>query len=144
MIRGRPSTIHESRATVEEAQDREENLLIDREILESFIERILNCDPDTPDLLAHLFVKFQRAIEDQQQPTNRITNTLKVAIELIYIRTDAHAAALKLYLLYQQGHLLVKDYPLDLINAAIERSSAGDKVKGETNQIATEEKDSEE
>ena len=42
-------------------------------------------------------------------------------IELIYLHTDAHKAALKLYVLSLEGQLKPQDEPLQLINAAIER-----------------------
>ena len=48
---------------------------------------------------------------------------LLTAIELAYLYTDAHAAALRLYRLSLAGHLKVKDEPVRLINAAIKRSA---------------------
>lgn len=39
----------------------------------------------------------------------------------MYLYTDAHRAALKLYILSLEGILKPKDEPLNLINAAIER-----------------------
>ena len=125
-------------------QNHEDDLLIEREILESYIQGILTADPDTPDLLAHLFVKFKRAIEDELRPANQVSETLKVAIELTYLHTKAHAAALELYTLYQQGQALVRDFPLELINAAIERCKMNHEFKCEANEPPDEESDSEE
>jgi hypothetical protein len=42
-------------------------------------------------------------------------------IETIYLHTDAHKAAVKLYVLSLEGNLKVQDEPLNLINAALER-----------------------
>jgi hypothetical protein len=129
---------------MEGLQNHEEDLLIDREILESYIRMIVNADPDAPDLLAHLFVKFKSGLENKLYPPSQICETLKVAIELTYLHTKAHAAALKLYTLYQQGELLIQDYPLSLINAAIERSTVRDELKGEISKPLNEESNSEE
>ncbi len=49
------------------------------------------------------------------------SQTLLNAIELIYPYTNAHKAALKLYVLSLEGKLKPEDEPLNLINAAIER-----------------------
>lgn len=128
----------------EDLQDQNEKLLIDREILESHIKEIITADLDTPDLLAYLFVKFKQAIENGAQSASQINETLQVAIELTYLYTEAHAAALKLYILYQQGELLVRDYPLALINAAIDKSQANDEFEFETSNQPNEETDSKE
>lgn len=42
-------------------------------------------------------------------------------IESIYLHTNAHKAALELYVLSLQGNLKPEDEPLNLINAALER-----------------------
>jgi hypothetical protein len=129
---------------MENLENNEENLLIDLEILESYIKLILTADPDAPDLLAHLLVKLKKAIEIELQPQNQISDTLNVAIELTYLHTKAHTAALKLYTLYQRGELMIQDYPLELINAAIERSRPGDEFNCEADKKANGETDSEE
>ncbi|MDT4895245.1 MAG: hypothetical protein QOH25_322 [Acidobacteriota bacterium] len=49
------------------------------------------------------------------------SKTLLNGIELIYLHTSAHKAALKLYVLSLEGKLKPQDEPLNLINAAIER-----------------------
>lgn len=43
------------------------------------------------------------------------------SIELLYLYTDAHEAAVKLYVLSLEGNLKPQDEPLSLINAALER-----------------------
>src|SRR4051812_5861728 len=75
-------------------QNHEDNLLIEREILEYDIHAILTADPDAPNLLAHLFIKLKRAIENELRPASQISDTLKVTIELTYLHTKVHAAAL--------------------------------------------------
>ena len=57
--------------------------------------------------------------------THQSSARLAAAIELTFTHSRAHAAALRLYLLSQEGQLKVEDEPVRLINAAIERSTAG-------------------
>jgi hypothetical protein len=129
---------------MEDLQDHNENLLIDRETLESHIKGIITADPEAPDLLAHLLVKLKRAVENGIRQASQINETLQVAIELAYLHTEAHSAALRLYTLYQQGELLVQDFPLALINAAIDRSRVGEEFESETNNQPNEKTDSKE
>ena len=105
----------------------EENLLIDRETLASSIGFILRSDPDA---LARLFVELRHGIESGFDGIARTRNTLAVAVELIYLHTQAHDAALKLYQLSQEGRLKVEDEPVRLIGAAIERRT-GDVFENE-------------
>lgn len=102
----------------------DEKLLIDREDLASDIEAILGGSPHAPEILARLFLSFRRAIESGLQGINQTRDTLLAALELIYLHSGVHVAALRLYLLSQEGELKVEDEPLNLINAAIGRSTA--------------------
>jgi len=43
---------------------------------------------------------------------------------LVYLYTDEHKLALRLYLLYLTGHLRPQDEPLTLLDNAIERAAA--------------------
>lgn len=101
-----------------------QNLLFDSDELASDIEAIPGGGPHAPEILARLLLSFRRAIEGGLQGINLTSDTLLAAIELIYLHSDAHAAALKLYLLSQEGELKVEDEPLNLINAAVGRSTA--------------------
>jgi len=96
----------------------EENLLIDRDTLATSINFILRSDPDA---LAQLFVELRHGIESGFDGITRTRNTLAAAVELVYLHTQAHDAALKLYQLSQEGQLKVEDEPVRLIGAAIER-----------------------
>lgn len=98
----------------------EENLLIDRETLAMSISFILRSDPDA---LAQLFVELRHGIESGFDGIVRTRNTLMAAVELVYLHTQAHDVALKLYKLSQEGQLKVEDEPVRLIGAAIERRS---------------------
>lgn len=101
------------------------NLLIDRETLAINIGYILNNDPHAPDILAGLFVELGQAIEGGLQGINQARNTLTTAIEVAYLHSSSHVAALSLYRLYQEGQLKVEDEPVRLINSAIERNTTG-------------------
>jgi transcription initiation factor TFIIIB Brf1 subunit/transcription initiation factor TFIIB len=102
----------------------EENLLFAREELACDIASILRGDEHSPEALAHLFIILREAIEDGLEEINRTRETLAAAVELTFTHSRAHAAALRLYLLSQEGRLKVEDEPVRLINAAIERSAA--------------------
>ena len=103
----------------------EGNLLFAREELASDIASILKGDAYSPEALAHLFIILRNAIAGGLDGINRTSETLAAAVELTFTHSRAHAAALKLYLLSQEGQLKVEDEPVRLINAAIERSTAG-------------------
>ncbi|HLL16046.1 MAG TPA: hypothetical protein VK388_13365 [Pyrinomonadaceae bacterium] len=103
----------------------EDNLLLDRETLASNIGYILDNDPDAPDILASLFVELRQAIDGGLQEISRARNTLMAAVEIAYLHSDSHLAALRLYRLAQEGQLKVEDEPVRLINSAIERNTTG-------------------
>ena len=103
----------------------EGSLLFDREDLASDIEWILSDSPHAPEALARLFVSFKQAIDSGLQGISQTSKALVMAIELVYLHSRAHVAALKLYRLSLEGELKVEDEPVNLINAAIERSTAG-------------------
>jgi hypothetical protein len=82
-------------------------------------------DADSPETLAHLLISFREAITGALEGINRASVTLAAAIELTFAHSRAHEAALKLYVLAQEGRLKVEDEPVRLIGAAIERNTAG-------------------
>jgi hypothetical protein len=100
-----------------------ENLLFTREELASDIASILKGDAYSPEALAHLFIILRQAIGGGLEGIKRTSETLAAAVELTFTHSRAHAAALRLYLLSQEGQLMVEDEPVRLISAAIERST---------------------
>ena len=52
------------------------------------------------------------------------SRTLLDGIKLIYLHTNAHKAAVKLYVISLEGNLKPQDEPLNLINAALERGES--------------------
>lgn len=103
----------------------QENLLFSREELASDIALILKGDEYSAEALAHLFINFRDAIAGGLEGIVRTRETLGAAVELTFAHSRAHAAALRLYLLSQEGRLKVEDEPVRLIGAAIERSTGG-------------------
>jgi hypothetical protein len=112
-------------STADDLRHSGENLLLPREELASDIASILKGDADSPEALAHLLIAFRQAIAGGLEGINQASDTLAAAVELTFTHSRAHAAALKLYLLSQEGRLRVEDEPVRLIGAAIERSAAG-------------------
>ena len=109
----------------DDRESEDENLLFAREELASDIASILKGDEHSPEALAHLFIILREAVAGGLEGVNRTSNTLAAAVELTFTHSRAHTAALRLYLLSQKGQLKVEDEPVRLINAAIERSTAG-------------------
>lgn len=96
--------------------------LFDRDELAAAISSILSGDPDAADVLARLFDSWRHAIDSGLVGINQTREALLTAVELAYLHTGAHAAAVRLYRLSLAGHLKVQDEPVRLINAAIGRS----------------------
>lgn len=101
----------------------EENLLFSREELASDIASILKGDEYSAEALAHLFINLREAIAGGLEGIVRTRETLGAAVELSFTHSRAHAAALRLYLLSQEGRLKAEDEPVRLIGAAIERGT---------------------
>lgn len=100
-------------------------LLLDRESLTLSIDLILSDDEGAPDALARLFMEFKEAIDSSLQGAVRASEALLTAVEITYLHSRSHDAALRLYLLSHKGVLKVEDEPLRLINTAIGRSTTG-------------------
>ncbi|HEX8556609.1 MAG TPA: hypothetical protein VF668_00830, partial [Pyrinomonadaceae bacterium] len=64
---------------------------------------------------------IEREINSGDEGVVVASEILSKGIEVIYLYTDAHKAALELYVLSLRGELNPQDEPLNLINAAIER-----------------------
>jgi hypothetical protein len=101
----------------------DENLLFCREELASDIALILKGDEYSPEALAHLFIILRGAMASGLEGIRRTSETLGAAVELTFAHSRAHAAALRLYLLAQEGRLKAEDEPVSLIGAAIERGT---------------------
>jgi hypothetical protein len=97
------------------------NLLADDLTWRAILEPSLCNDSAGIEALARLLFTLKRAIDSGPEGAMRASRTLLNGIELVYLHTNAHKAALKLYVLSLEGDLKPQDEPLRLINAAIER-----------------------
>ena len=98
--------------------------LADKETWEIILEPAFCHDPGAAHVLAQLLFSLKEAIERGPEGSRRAINTLRDGIERTYLYTDAHKAALKLYVLSLTGHLKPQNEPLQLIKAAIEMDMA--------------------
>lgn len=85
------------------------------------LEPALCKDAAAVECLARLLFTIKRAIDSGPEGAIQASRTLLEGIELIYLHTNVHKAAVKLYVLSLEGDLKPQDEPLNLINAALER-----------------------
>lgn len=64
------------------------------------------------------------AIDSGPEGAIQASRALLDGIELLYLYTNTHKAAVKLYVLSLEGQLKSQDEPLNLINAALERGES--------------------
>ena len=88
-------------------------------------------DPNIADDIAHGLFGLKAAIDSGPGGAREASAIILANIESAYLHTNAHRAALKLYLLSLTGKLKPEDEPLQLINAAIERGMAQIKLTGQ-------------
>jgi hypothetical protein len=81
-------------------------------------------DPATADCIARALFALKQAIDSGPDGIKEAGDTLLASIESAYLQTEAHRAALRLYVLSLTGHLKPQDEPLRLINEAIKRGTA--------------------
>jgi len=96
----------------------------DREGLELTIDLVLNADEQAPHFLGQLFTSFRQAIDSGLHGINETQRALADAIDLIYLYSPEHSAAINLYRLHLEGELKPDDEPLAIIHAAIDRTTA--------------------
>jgi hypothetical protein len=95
--------------------------LADEEDWTAILEPALCHDAAAAECLARLLFRIKRAIDSGPEGALQASRTLLDSIELLYLYTTAHKAAVKLYVLSLEGDLKPQDEPLNLINAALER-----------------------
>jgi hypothetical protein len=81
-------------------------------------------DPAVVDSIARRLFVLKEAIGGKPGGAKEATAIIQANIEAAYLHTEAHKAALRLYLLSLTGRLKPQDEPLQLINGAIERGAA--------------------
>lgn len=97
------------------------NLLADDLTWKAILEPALCKDSAGVEALARLLFTLRGAIDSGPEGAMRASQTLLNGIELAYLHTEAHRAALRLYVLSLEGNLAPQDEPLQLISAAIGR-----------------------
>lgn len=103
---------------------RSEKSIADDEAWAAILEPVLCQDEGAVESLARLLFTIRKAIDSGPEGASQASGTLLNGIELIYLHTKAHKAALKLYVLSLEGNLKPQDEPLNLINGAIERDKS--------------------
>jgi hypothetical protein len=98
-----------------------EDLIADDETWINILEPELCKDSAAVESLAHLLFIIQKEINSGPEGVIRASKILSNGIDVIYLYTNAHKAAHKLYVLSLEGELKPQDEPLNLINAAIKR-----------------------
>ena len=101
-----------------------EKLLANDETWTAILEPALCQDDATVELLARLLFTIKKEIDSGPEGAMQASKMLINGIELMYLHTKAHKAALKLYVLSLGGNLKPQDEPLNLISAAIERGES--------------------
>lgn len=81
-------------------------------------------DPATVESIARRLFILKQTIESGPDGVEEAGATLFASIEAAYLHTEAHRAALRLYVLSLTGHLKPEDEPVQLINGAIKRGVA--------------------
>ncbi len=85
-------------------------------------------DSKTAESIARALFILKETIDSSPNGAREASDALLANIESAYLHTEAHRAALKLYLLSLTGRLKPQDEPLQLINGAIERGIAQNRV----------------
>jgi hypothetical protein len=98
--------------------------LTDEEDWAGILEPALCQDAAAIECLARLLFTIKRAIDSGPEGAMQASKTLLDGIESIYLHTNAHKAAVKLYVLSLEGNLKPQDEPLNLINAALKRGGS--------------------
>ncbi|HKV38852.1 MAG TPA: hypothetical protein VJX67_06540 [Blastocatellia bacterium] len=94
---------------------------IDLDTWEMHFQEVLEKDPELAEGLTRVLFYLLDAIESGPKGVAQAKNSLKEGIAWAYTYTQAHKAALKLFLLYVEGRLTVPDEPQRLIAGAVAR-----------------------
>ncbi|HEX8735912.1 MAG TPA: hypothetical protein VF721_11340 [Pyrinomonadaceae bacterium] len=98
--------------------------LADTEDWTDVLEPLLCKNAVAAERLAQLLFTIKSAIDSGAEGAEQASKMLLDGIETIYLYTNAHKAAVKLYVLSLEGNLKPQDEPLNLINAALERGKS--------------------
>lgn len=96
-------------------------LIADHQTWINILEPELCKDAAAVECLARLLFLIKKEISSGKAGVRRASQILSKGIEVSYLYTNTHKAALELYVLSLEGELKPEDEPLNLINAAIKR-----------------------
>lgn len=96
----------------------------DEDIWAVILESALCQDATAVEGLTRLLFTIKRAIDSGPEGAMQASKMLLDGIEQLYLHTNAHKAAVKLYVLLLEGNLKPQDEPFNLINAALERGGS--------------------
>jgi hypothetical protein len=99
------------------------DLLADEQTWINILEPELCKDTAAVECLARLLFVIKKEINSGREGVKRASQILSRGIEVSYLYTNIHKAALELYVLSLEGELNPPDEPLNLISAAIERGN---------------------
>lgn len=116
--------MEQSKATISDEVD----LIAGQETWLNILEPELCKDVAAVESLARLLFIMREEINSGPEGVLRASKVLSNGIEVMYLYTNAHQAALKLYLLSLRGELQPQDEPVNLINAAINRAGNSSKI----------------
>jgi hypothetical protein len=108
------------------------DFLVDAQTWAIILEPALCSDPAAADSFARLLFAIKQAINSGPDGIKQATDALAKGIELTYLYTEAHKAALRLYQLSLTGHLKPQDEPLQLINQAIAKGAVALELRRKT------------
>jgi hypothetical protein len=98
-----------------------ESVFYDSETWEALFGEALKDKPDLADRIARLLFRVVRELEDTKSGRQRVTNTLKLGLECIYMFTDSHRLSFQGFLYHLEGLLVPGDTPEDMMKALILR-----------------------
>jgi hypothetical protein len=104
-------------------------LVVDHEDWTAIFEPALCQDSAAVECLARVLFTIKKVIDNEPDGVEQASRALLAGIEVAYLYTDMHKAALKLYLLSLTGELKPQDEPLQLINEAIKRGAIESEIK---------------
>lgn len=107
----------------------EDGLVVGHDDWAAILEPALCQDSAAVECLARLLFTIKKAIDNGSDGVEQASRALLAGIESAYLCTDAHRAALKLFLPSLTGQLKPQDEPLQLINEAIKRSTIEGELK---------------
>jgi hypothetical protein len=100
-----------------------DDLSADDETWINILEPELCKDSAAVESLTRLLFIIKKEINSGSAGVKRASKILSNGIEVLYLYTKAHKAAIELYVLSLEGDLKPPDEPLNLIKAAIDRGS---------------------